>query len=263
MQIIGISPNLFIINNPKFGNYDASVIKDILCFVDLNMSKALGLKPFSSKCCLIDHTEGVNDPETRDWGEYHLILLNTQNNCWCQWLYQFAHEYCHHLINGPMVLSFEGQIWFEEMICEVSSLYNLISLAQKWAKSSCPDIEHNYASNLRTYVENEISKPLKTQLNGQHPQDREQDLYIYDHKKHQMTYNRELYTYLGASSFLPQVIQNPQLWRIILHIGNSREYHSIDELFTHLRVYADPSYSRELEIFRSHLLRMLHPNNNL
>ena len=227
------------------------------------MTKEYGPRRFKSKRCLIDHVEGKNDPETRDSGICHLILLNTQDDYWCQWLYQFAHEYCHHLINGPMILSFEGQIWFEEMICEASSLYNLTVLAEKWAKSSCPDIEHNYASHLRTYVWNEISKSLKTQLNDQHPQDREQDFYIYDHKKHQLIYNRDLYTYLGASSFLPQVIQNPQLWRIILHIGNSREYHSIDELFAHLRVYADPSCSRELEIFRSRLLRMLHPDNNL
>lgn len=51
----------------------------------------------------------------------HVIKLNTEGNLWCQWVYQFAHEYCHHIIDGGLTGETSGLIWLEESICHVAS----------------------------------------------------------------------------------------------------------------------------------------------
>lgn len=74
------------------------------------------------KCIVLYKEEG---PMCSLIGDSHLIFLAVRDNYWCQWVYQFAHEYCHHLINGPLSGEWSKMLWFEETICELSSLYNL------------------------------------------------------------------------------------------------------------------------------------------
>ena len=45
---------------------------------------------------------------------------------WAQAVYQYAHEYCHYLINSPLP-SLRDE-WFEEVICECASRYVLLNL---------------------------------------------------------------------------------------------------------------------------------------
>ena len=61
-------------------------------------------------------------------GNDRIIYLHTRGDFWCQWIYQFAHEYCHHIINGTMTGELSGLMWFEESVCELASMYNLNSL---------------------------------------------------------------------------------------------------------------------------------------
>lgn len=254
MQRISVSPNLFFCENPAFGNYSQSVIFDILRFVDLNMSKALGLVPFSTKRCLID-ASSVDNPVTYDYGDIHLILLSTHDDYWGQWVYQFAHEYCHHFINGTFSGEIKGLLWFEEMICEVSSIYNLYSIADDWSKSPLQSKLH-FVPSLRQYARHCIGHSEKIPT-GQYRKNGGLDYYTNNHTNSQLTYNRNLYTCLGVSSFLPQVIENPKLWRIILHIGDIRGYQSLEELFGHLFDCSDPSYVQSLANFQRLLYKMV------
>ena len=63
-------------------------------------------------------------------GEYQ-VRLNTGGLFWCQYAYQFAHEFGHILTNydqrdaGP-------HIWFDEAICETASLYAMRRMAVSW-----------------------------------------------------------------------------------------------------------------------------------
>lgn len=52
--------------------------------------------------------------------------------------YQFAHEYCHHLIDEPMDGESCTSFWFEESICELSPVYFMRRIAQRWIEENTP-----------------------------------------------------------------------------------------------------------------------------
>ena len=59
--------------------------------------------------------------------EYYTILLSARECYWYQFIYQFAHEYCHILIGTEKTyfLCAEGKyhfMWLEEALCQLASL---------------------------------------------------------------------------------------------------------------------------------------------
>ena len=45
----------------------------------------------------------------------------------------------------------------------------------------------------------------------------------------------------------PLFQENPHLWRMLLHIGDSCAYPSLEELFSHLENTADETYTDSLQ----------------
>ena len=84
-------------------------------------------------------------------GGEHIIFLNAKENYWCQWVYQFAHEYCHHLIDGTLTGEWSNLLWFEETICELSSLYNLNKMIDYCTTNGLP----GYSPSVQVYLDNE------------------------------------------------------------------------------------------------------------
>lgn len=95
----------------------------------------------------------------------HIIRLSSQDLRWAQLAYQFAHEYCHILMRHwrvPLVHRFR---WFEESICEVSSLFFLRNMSKSWcANPPCANWS-SYADNLGAYVDEQMKKvgPIPSQ----------------------------------------------------------------------------------------------------
>ncbi len=58
------------------------------------------------------------------------VLLNVKDSYWSQFAFQFAHEFCHILCNYREANP--ANLWFEEALCETSSLFVLRRLAQTW-----------------------------------------------------------------------------------------------------------------------------------
>ena len=88
-------------------------------------------------------------------GQY-IVKLNTQDRYWCQYAFQFSHEVGHILCgyrDGDA-----SNLWFEETIGEVASLYALLHLERSWKKS--PPYPHwkEYASEFTKYAEERIKK---------------------------------------------------------------------------------------------------------
>ena len=117
------APNLFISEDQSFRNYRSDVVYDLLRFIDIDFSKCLGFSPFKTCNCFILYHPDHPVCSSSEIG--HRIYLHTYQNYWCKWVYQFAHEYCHHLINGRLSGEISGLIWLEETICELSSMFHL------------------------------------------------------------------------------------------------------------------------------------------
>ncbi len=88
-------------------------------------------------------------------GEYR-VRLDTGDNLWAQWSFQFAHEFGHILSSYDEVR--HRNKWFEETVCEVASLFVLRRLADTWGKEPSPGHWKRYAPALRKYAEDRIGK---------------------------------------------------------------------------------------------------------
>ena len=241
-EVIHIAPNMWFSRDEKFGVFDVYIIFDILCDVDLTLSTALQLLPFSSRPCLISYNDFKDCPMCcDDMHGGHRILLNTKGNYWSQWIYQFAHEYCHHLIDGRLIGGIWGMMWFEETICELSSMYNLHCAAESWEHSTNPSKAH-FAQAHRDYLNDllrrgEIYESAPFPHRGFQP--------FLDNLSIAREYRRDLYRCFATMLF-PLFLSNPRLWKIILHFGDMRGWNSLEELFGHLECTSSDDYRDSL-----------------
>lgn len=228
--------NIVIQEDETFGNANYRVVRALLYMVDANMMTALERPRFSTKKCVVIHTEDV--PMCAKMNEQHLILLSTKNNRWCQWVYQFAHEYCHHLIDGTLSGEWSNLLWFEETICELSSIYNLGKMIGFCDSNGL----QSYAPHVKEYHENLLTKNKDSFHLGI-----EGGWYSeYKTLLSEKEYFRDLYNAMAVQMY-PFFLDNPHLWKIIQHIGNIRMWNSLEDLFVHLDENADKSYKTSLK----------------
>jgi len=89
-------------------------------------------------------------------GEY-LVKVTPQDRFWCQFAYQFSHEFFHILSNysykTPRTVK-----WFEESLCEMAAIYALKQMAITWKTS--PPYSHgkDYAKDIEAYAD-DLQKP--------------------------------------------------------------------------------------------------------
>lgn len=249
MNFTIISNNIYVDNNYSINNVSSKLVHDLLKQVDLNFAQALNIEPFSSRQTFVTLSETQTPMCCTFMRGAHLIKLTAKESIG-QLLFQFSHEYCHHLIDGNMSGDIYDLLWLEETICEVSSMYNLQTIYKIW--SSSPNEEYNRQSYafiiyLQIILENgeeELFNTLSSKgLFGWIPE------YLARYKKK----NRPMRNDVAVQIF-PLFIENPHLWKIILHFGDMRRWNSLEELFQHLQKKATPDYSDSLEKLRSLLL---------
>lgn len=231
-----ISENVTLIKCPEFGEFDKEIVAMLLRMVQENFYRWLGGKPDNEKFCLIYYRD--NYPEICSISDgLHLIKLNTHNNLWCQWVYQFAHEFCHHLINGSMSRDITGLMWFEETVCELASLHNLYEIV-RFCKTSSKENLNRHVPAVLDYPD-DLMKCSIPSIDVQGFLARHIDVL------NRPVYCQDTYNIL-ASSIFPLFLENPCLWKIILHFGDMRRWTSLEALSRHLRNTADDSYSLSL-----------------
>ena len=233
-----VSDNIILFKE-DFGVFNLSVVSDLLAHVDFWLTDALGQTHFSSKKVIILQSD--EEPMCSEGGICHIINLATREDYWCQWVYQFSHEYCHHLINGPLTGGANGLMWFEETICELSSMFCLYRMIGYCSHHTNPCLMR-YRPSVQYY--------LDALLKGEED---EGPLHLYIqrnlHLLTQPVYHRDIYRQI-ARRVLPLFLRCPSLWRIILHFGNMHERQSLALLFDHLKEEADTTYSDALERLR-------------
>lgn len=227
-------PNIIFNENGAFGNTNYEVVRLLLYMVDVNMMSAIERPFFSTRRCIVVPTEDA--PMCSKVGEEHIIFLNVKENYWCQWVYQFAHEYCHHLIDGTLTGEWSNLLWFEETICELSSLYNLNKMVDFCSTNGLP----GYSSSVQVYLGNLLTKNNAYNLNASGGWYLEKSEILKNEK-----YKRDLYNAIAVMMY-PLFVKNPTLWKLILNIGDIRSWTTLDDLFSHLEATADCSYSESL-----------------
>jgi hypothetical protein len=124
--------------------------------------------------CEVRVAYGTTGPRVRYGGNSTIgydIDLTAENDDWCKHLYQFGHEACHVLAQYQQTQ--HSNQWFEESLCEMSSLYCLKNIASMGAKGQGPCVNLwttgllPYHQSLDAYAESYIKSPDRACNGGQ------------------------------------------------------------------------------------------------
>lgn len=228
--------NIFLHESTDFGNPNYEIVRIILNKIDNNMMSALELQVFSSKRCDVFYTDKY--PVCEQGNKGHNIYLCVKDNDYYQWIFQFSHEYCHHLINGTMSGDWSDMLWFEETICQIASLYNMFKMVDFCKENGIEHYDSILNERLYYYLEKANNDYKLNEKGGWFKS--------FAGQLRSERYKRDLYNSIAVLMY-PLFIENPNLWKIILYIGDIRSWNSLDELFKHLQSKADTTYSDSLK----------------
>ena len=114
----------------------------------------------------IDVYHRADHPQTdsrRSAGNRIAIGLTARDTHWAQYSFQFAHEYCHALINygnddGAVARDWRyANLWLEESLCETASLFTLRALSRSWLIAPPYAVWRNYAPWFSAYAEERLA----------------------------------------------------------------------------------------------------------
>lgn len=77
---------------------------------------------------------------------------------WCQAIFQLGHEMTHAAIHYNSPSNTDSTSWIEETICESMALFFLNAFSINWDKIELSKINPKYASHIKSYLEDELSK---------------------------------------------------------------------------------------------------------
>ena len=160
------------------------------------------------------------------------IQLTARDKKWSQFAYQFSHELCH-VMSGYERLRGSRNNWFHEALCELSSVFTLRRMAERWPSSPPYPNWSDYAGQLASYAENYLSKeerrlPVGMTLSPW--------LLSQEGSLRQDRYQRDKNAVV-AYTLLPIFESEPAGWNAIRRLPNSsamfedylREWHSLVE----------------------------------
>ncbi len=85
----------------------------------------------------------------------HIVRLDTRDRAWAQLAYQFSHELCHVMCNYRNVKN--EQLWFEETLCEVASIFALRQMGKAWKTDAPYSNWKSYSVSLIDYAKNRLT----------------------------------------------------------------------------------------------------------
>ena len=156
------------------------------------------------------------------------VLLSARDSFWCQYVFQFAHEFCHVLTNHYEQLLGNPNGWLQEAICETASIFALQCIARQWCQNPSIPGQHSYAKQFQIYADDRLGQdeaklPAGMDLPGwliSH----EEELRTSDVNEHHQRVKQSLIAYV----LLPIFENNPEGWNAITKFptttGRLREY---------------------------------------
>lgn len=178
--------------------------------------------------------------------DHQIILLQARGRRWSKFSYQFAHELCH-VLSRYEKLKCSPNGWFHEALCELASVFVLLSMAESWKVS--PPFQHwkDYAQHLGDYANELLARPECQVPRGtslaQWLSDQEDSL-------RQDPYQRDKNA-IVAYELLPLFQNEPTGWNAVGHLPNSsaklNDY--LREWYTKVDVVDKPFLKRTLEAF--------------
>ena len=149
------------------------------------------------------------------------VLLSAHDQYWCQFVFQFAHEFCHVLTDYYERLLGNPNAWLHETFCEIASIFALQRMARQWCTNPTIPGRHDYARHFQIYADERLGRQeVKLPIGMELPswlKSREKELrssYVAD--DHQRV-NQSLVAYI----LLPIFEGDPEGWNAITKFPTS------------------------------------------
>ena len=162
------------------------------------------------------------------------IYLSARDRYWCQFAYQFSHEFCHVLSNYDRLEGTPNN-WFHESICELAAVFTLRRMAENWPAN--PPYPHwaGYAEALEDYSQELLSRPEVKLPEGVTLQEW---LSSHEGMLRKNEYHREENA-IVAYALLPIFENTPTGWNAIRSLPNSSG--CLEEYFVDWHSSAEPA----------------------
>jgi hypothetical protein len=148
-----------------------------------------------------------------------VIFLSARDERWYQYVYQFAHEYCHLLSHFDRKRQGEDIVrdhqWFEEALCETASLYAVRRLARQWCDAGAEPLLRRAAPQLVLYDRQLLGQAHRQLADGA---DMAQWYASHQDALRSQPYLREL-NELAAAQLLPLFERDPGRWAALAFLN--------------------------------------------
>ncbi len=147
-------------------------------------------------------------------GQYR-VRLDTHQNYWSQYAFQFAHEFGHILCGYKP--GAKDNLWFEESLCETASLFAMRRMGKDWALNPPYPNWKSYAPSLGEYAQKRLDKyawPKSLSVSEWYKQNQKE--------LRQNPTNRAKNTTI-ATKLLPLFEQRPENWGAVAYLNISKK----------------------------------------
>jgi NitT/TauT family transport system substrate-binding protein len=200
-----------------WGNANTRDIRDVLVAVARELQERIPGRPLAPIVVSHSTRAPISLYERGPRGEYQ-IQLTARDDRWAGYVYEFAHEFCHVLGNydrHPHFQAASAHQWFEEALCEVSSLYTLERFAAEWQFAPPSPRLQAYAQELQASADRFLAEKHRRLPPGQtlaawYAENAQRlSSGAYDRDRNEVV----------ATLLLPLFEENPELWEALGYLN--------------------------------------------
>lgn len=175
----------------------------------------------------------------------HFITLTFSDDEWPELIFQFVHEWMHHILGEELPKSYDGLMWVEEVFCEIMS-YEALAHFSVSLKEICPieDPCDWIPRSLKYFSDSGTNTEVPSRG---HTADNPTTLPDLQEKP------SDKWTYLAQSCF-QYFHQDPELFRIFAAAGRPSRFDTIQHYLLEIRSLASGRCNDSLSSIESYLL---------
>ncbi|MCY4553711.1 MAG: hypothetical protein OXC79_08550 [Candidatus Poribacteria bacterium] len=210
------------VSQDDWGNIQPNEIAVLLQDTAFYINRLLRV-PFHEKIQVtpsqVDHPKVLYRSSTE---EPYIVWLSVRDHFWCQFAYQFSHEFCHVLSNHQKIKENPNN-WFHEAICELASVFALRCMSRRWRTHPAFPRRTDYAVSLRDYWQDRLDNQEAQLPEGMSLHNwislRENELRENPVAEREQRNNQNLVAY----ELLPLFEETPRGWNAIRRLPNSSD----------------------------------------
>ncbi len=170
----------------------------------------------------------------------HTVLLASNKTYWCQFVYQFSHEFCHILCGYRPEKN--PNKWFEESLCEMASIFTLRRMAEKWKVDPPYRNWKGYNMAFKEYSDKLVKRATLKSKRANFTAWFERH-YL---QLRRLSHSRYLNSVIAVNILLPHFEKNPGAFNVLPHLNKEKDG------------CVDCSFTEYLQIWKDHSPRRYH-----